>query len=93
MRVFLVRQSRNTAASGWPSREAYWSMIPVGAPTTSFSARCPARASSGMLRSRPQREASAPATAISRAAEEESPPPAGTVESTYSSAPGCSGRA
>ena len=55
----------------WPSRDAYWSITPVGAPTISFSARCPALASSAGLSSSPHSAASAPAAAISSAAEEE----------------------
>ena len=40
------RQSRNTAESRRPSSDADWSMMPVGAPTATFSASWPTRASS-----------------------------------------------
>ena len=47
-------------ASARPSIDAIWSMIPVGAPTTSFSAVRPTRASATRSRSRPQMSSSAP---------------------------------
>ena len=90
-RARRLRQSRNTAASGWPSRDAYSSITPVGAPTISFSARWPALASSAVLSSSRHRAASAPAVATTSAAEEESPAPAGTSEWMNRSAPAAAG--
>ncbi|CAH0327726.1 hypothetical protein SRABI128_06401 [Microbacterium sp. Bi128] len=63
-------------------------MIPVGAPTTLFSARRPMSASSARPRPAPVRSERANATAHSRAAEEDSPAPTGTSEVTYRSKPG-----
>ena len=76
-----VRQSMNTAEPRAPNSDANWSMIPVGAPTTSFSARWQARASSVRLAPSPCRSSSASATAQSSAADDDSPDPVGTTES------------
>jgi hypothetical protein len=66
------RQSRNVAASARPSIDAIWSMIPVGAPTASFSARRPtSRAIRG--RGRAPTSLRADAVAPSIAADDESP--------------------
>ena len=81
-----LRQSRNTAQSGSPSSDADWSMMPVGAPTASFSASCPTFASVSRSRPSSHRSFSASATAHSIAAEDDSPAPTGTLESMYRSA-------
>ena len=70
----------NTADPCSPNSDANWSMIPVGAPTISFSARWQARASSVRLAPSPCRSCSASATAQSSAAEDDSPDPVGTTE-------------
>ena len=70
----------NTAEPCSPNSDANWSMIPVGAPTTSFSARWQARASSARVTWSPCRSCSASATAHSSAADEDSPDPVGTTE-------------
>ncbi len=82
------RQSRKTAWPAWASSAAIWSITPTGAPTTSFSARWPASASSVRDSVEPVRSATARATAPSSAALEDSPPPTGTSESTMTSSPG-----
>ncbi len=67
-----------------------WSIPPVGAPATSASARMHAATRSRRtpaVSSRPVRPATATATAHSRAAEEESPAPNGTVLSRTRSRP------
>ena len=63
-------------------------MMPVGAPTASFSASWPT--GRGVERSRPSRQSSlsATATAHSIAADDESPAPTGTSESIIRSTPG-----
>ena len=68
-------------------------MPPVGAPATSVSARMQASTRarrSVSLSSRPARWAIATATEHSRAADDESPAPSGTVLSTHTSSPGTS---
>ncbi len=56
-------------------------MMPVGAPTALFSASWPARASVGRSRPSCHTSSSATATALSMAADDESPAPTGTVDS------------
>src|SRR4051812_40155009 len=87
-----LRQSRNTAASRRLSSDADWSRMPVGAPTTSFSARCPT--STNVSRGSPSCHTSlrANATALSMAADDERPAPTGTFESMSRSAPGTAAR-
>ncbi len=87
--------SRVSISSAWPSSaisEAAWSMPPVVAPTTSFSARTQARASSrrpsGLSPSpSPFRSSTASAVAHSNAADDDSPAPNGTVSTTARSSP------
>ncbi len=62
-------------------------MIPVGAPTATFSARRPMRASAARSAPTSHRSFSATAVAISIAADEDSPAPTGTSESTARSNP------
>src|SRR6478672_11559364 len=62
-------------------------MMPVGAPTTRFSASWPILASSGLPSPKSQRSFRARATAHSIAAEEDSPAPAGTSEVSARSSP------
>ena len=62
-------------------------MMPVGAPTTLFSASWPIRASSCLSSPNSQRSFRARATAHSTAAEEDSPAPAGTSEVSARSRP------
>ena len=62
-------------------------MMPVGAPTTLFSASWPIRASSCRSSPSSQRSFRATATAHSTAAEEDSPAPAGTSEVSARSMP------
>ena len=66
-----------------PSSDADWSMIPVGAPTATFSARWPTRASVGAVEAElphvVQRDARTP---LSIAADDDSPAPTGTSESS-----------
>lgn len=83
-----VRQSRNVPASGRPRSDAIWSMIPVGAPTASFSAHRPTFASVTRLWSSPQTSFSATAVAPSIAADDDSPAPTGTSERKTRLTPG-----
>src|SRR6478672_9903753 len=62
-------------------------MMPVGAPTTRFSASWPILTSSGLPSPTSQRSFRARATAHSIAAEEDSPAPAGTSEVSARSRP------
>ena len=62
-------------------------MPPVAAPTTSFSARTHARASSARSRPSPYTSFAANATAHSNAADDDSPAPSGTVSVTCTSSP------
>ena len=93
-----VEPSRVSSSSAWPARqrsEADWSIPPVAAPAISFSARMQisaSRARPASLDARPSSctSSSATATALSSAAEEDSPAPYGTQESTTTSNP-CTG--
>ena len=68
--------------------EAVWSIGPHGIPTKSFSARWAIRAISIAAElARPARVAAASVVAHSTAAEEDSPAPDGTVESSARSIP------
>ncbi|OEV22957.1 hypothetical protein AN220_27065 [Streptomyces nanshensis] len=67
--------------------EAVWSMIPQGMPTKSFSARWHSRASCCRDSSSPYSSVSASPVTTSRAADEESPAPVGTVLVRCTSAP------
>ncbi len=89
-RTLWSRQSRKTAWSLAPRSEADWSMMPVGAPTKSFSARCVARTISSALSPAPVSSLRAEMTAHSMACEEDSPAPRGTSESRSRSRPGTS---
>ena len=92
-----VRQSSLRACPARQRREADWSIPPVGAPATSFSARTQAvtrrarPASSGAsavpASPRPLTSSRATAVALSRAAEEDRPPPRGTQEYRAASNP------
>lgn len=70
------------AAPSWPWTATVWSIPPVGAPTTSVSART---AASTMSSCGPPSRATP--TAHSSAADEDSPAPTGTVLSTSTSNP------
>ncbi len=81
----------SSAVPGSASSATVWSMPPVGAPATSLSARM--HASTRLRRSAspsasPARWAIATATEHSRAADDDSPAPSGTVLSTHTSSPG-----
>ena len=81
------------AAPGSASSATVWSMPPVGAPATSVSARMQAstrRRRCGSPSASPTRWAIATATEHSRAADDDSPAPSGTVLSTHTSSPGTS---
>ena len=81
----------SSAAPASPKTATVWSMPPVGAPTTSVSARMQASISSrrrSSVSSRPIRSARATATEHSSAADDESPAPTGTRLSTSRSTPG-----
>ena len=83
----------SSAAPGSASKATVWSMPPVGAPATSVSARMQAvtsRRRPASSSATPARWAIATATEHSRAAEDESPAPSGTVLSTHTSSPGTS---
>ena len=89
-RVGPSSKSISSAAPGSANIATVWSMPPVGAPATSVSARMHAATrrslvarSSGM----PATEATATATEHSRAADDDSPAPSGTVLSTQTSSP------
>jgi hypothetical protein len=76
------------------SREAYWSMMPVGTPTKSFSAFWQRIARSFFERSSPKSVSRARAVAASIAALDESPEPSGTspakaARNAVTSAPFC----
>ena len=86
--VSSVRQSSSSACPARQSSDADWSMMPVGTPANSFSARRAIVTSSARGTSRPASEVSASAVAHSSAAEEDSPAPAGTSESMAMQAPG-----
>ena len=62
-------------------------MMPVGAPTNSFSARLAITASSGRGTEIPDSEHSAKATEHSSAADDDTPAPTGRSESTSIDAP------
>ncbi len=81
------RVSRNSAAPAVPRLTTIWSMMPVGAPTNSFSAHFPAIASSTSSRRRSKAARRARQTLTSSAALEDSPLPIGTVDSMRMSAP------
>ena len=83
-----LRQSSSSACPAWQSSAADWSMMPVGTPTKSFSARRAIAASSVRGTSSPASWVRASATAHSRAADEDSPAPCGRSESMASRAPG-----
>jgi hypothetical protein len=68
--------------------DADWSMIPVGAPTYTFSARRASAGRSSTGRSMPPRSTSAVRTADSSAADDDRPAPSGTSEVMASRAPG-----
>ena len=85
--VASVRQSSSMAWSAWQSRAADWSMMPVGAPTNSFSARLAIFASSSRATATPDSEQSASATEHSSAAEDDTPAPTGRSESMSMEAP------
>ena len=69
------------------SSEADWSIEPVGAPTTSFSARWQTPTSSRRPTGRPKTSTRASPTAHSMAADEESPALVGTHETIAASPP------
>ena len=85
--VSSVWQSRSIACPCWQSRAADWSMMPVGAPTNSFSARLAIAASAVLGTEIPDSEHSARATAHSSAADDDTPAPTGRFESTSTDAP------
>jgi hypothetical protein len=90
-----VESSWVSSSSAWPavpSSDAAWSMPPVCAPTTSFSARRHAststfRPSADPPRPSPYSSSTASAAPHSRAADDESPDPSGTVSVTSRSIP------
>ncbi len=88
-RISPLRQSSSMAIPSRPMTAMDWSMIPQGAPAKSFSARWQraARSCPSIARGAPVAAISARAVATSSAAELESPPPTGTVDSSSTSAP------
>ena len=85
-----VAQSSSIAWPSWHSSAAYWSMIPVGAPTKSFSARLAIAASVRRSTVTPDSSQSASATEHSSAAEDDTPAPTGRSESMSIEAPATS---
>ena len=81
---------RQSSSSAWPARDssaAIWSMIPLGTPTKSFSARRARAASSGRGTGTWWSSVRARAVAHSSAADEDRPAPAGRSASIAISAP------
>ena len=72
-----LRQSISIARSRLPASDASWSMIPHGTPVATISASWHACASSSVGSEKCAASQSARATATSRAALDESPPPSG----------------
>mmetsp|Transcript_854 Transcript_854/g.2837 ORF Transcript_854/g.2837 Transcript_854/m.2837 type:complete len:368 (-) Transcript_854:499-1602(-) len=92
-RTVAGRQRRERRRPSRPSAQASWSMIPHGAPTTSFSTFWQRRASfsSGERGGLPRAASRALMLATSTAAEEETPAASGTSEATRMARPPSAG--